>query len=145
MVLAGEEIKASDFADFAAWSPTLTNLSKGTTGTVVARWRQWGMVEFRVQVTLGGTGISLANPPQISLPVAAAGDYVTGPAGLFSASLFDSSAGTAGHYLANARLVDTSTIGLTYAAGPSGGITSTVPFTFAAGDVVTVVGSYEPA
>jgi hypothetical protein len=131
------------------WVPTYTNLNIGSTGTTVARYRLIeGRVEFRWEVILGGTGISVGDV-RISLPVTAVSTgytVLTSPLGL--ANLLET--GVA-NYAGRALYAGTTEFAIRYentATAPSirlHPLTSTIPFTWAADDSLSSEGWIEAA
>lgn len=54
---------------YTSYTPTLTNISVGTTGSVTGSWTQIGKtVVGRISISLGGTGISFAAQAAVGLP-----------------------------------------------------------------------------
>lgn len=125
------------------WTPTLTNLAGGTLN--YAKYTQIGKtVHFRLQYTLGGAGVS--GNVVITLPVTSI-DYLTGNYDIGLANCADT--GT-GNFAGVIKWVSTTTArplviqsGGTYAS--YGALSSTVPFTWASTDILTISGTYEAA
>ena len=128
-----------------SWTPTFTNLSGGTLN--YAKYTQIGKtVFFRWKYTLGGAGVSgtitFSTPNTMNSDISATSEPING-----TVSLFDT--GTAYHP-GIMRWATSTTINLwainaaaTYTTAT--GTSSTVPFTWANTDVITVSGSYEAA
>lgn len=146
--------QAVDDKVLAAWTsyvPAFTSSGTapnvGSTGSVTGAYRQRGKtVDYRVKIVYGGTGIAGTGNFNIGLPVtpkAAVEDTAIG-----YAALFDTSAGAAaGRYGASVfcsvAASATARIGL---GGSGGGVwTATAPFAPAAGDIVSISGTYETA
>lgn len=129
------------------YTPTYANLNVGSTGTTVARYHQIGKkVMFQWLATLGGTGISVGDV-RVSLPVTSVSTgYVSLVTPLGIAHLLDSGVAL---FSGNCLWTGTTTFGVRYWNMPSGTIlrsaviTSTAPFTWAAGDQLSVVGAYQ--
>jgi hypothetical protein len=134
-------------AQLGAWNsytPTDTNVTVGN-GTRLARYRKEGRsVDFFWKLTLGsssafGAGVS------IGIPFAAAAN------GAWQCGVYMLDSGTQ-DYSCGARINGGSsiariTLGITTgtAITGGGGVTSTVPFTWAQNDVLEVSGTYEAA
>jgi hypothetical protein len=124
-------------------SGTAPNL--GSTGTAVGAYRERGKsIDYRVKLTYGGSGIAGTGNYNIFLPTAckaAVEDTCVG-----AATLFDSSAGaTAGRFGASVFCMVAATGQARIALGGSGGgvWTATAPFAPAAGDIISISGTYE--
>lgn len=138
----------SFLGDNLAWqtySPTLTNISGGT--TTYAKYLQVGKTVFvRFRYVLAGAGIGTG--PQISLPVAPATNYVDGDPLMADARLIDTGTDTCPARVSidqtNDRIFinreQTSSVDSTLQS-----ITSTTPFTWANTDVISVAFIYEAA
>lgn len=133
-------------AAWSSWTPTLTNLTQGN-GTITAKYIQTGKtVHYRFKFVLGSTS-AVGSGPTFTLPVAAHADYVAIQDVYGSANMVD--AGTAA-YVGRLRATST-TVGLLLAENAGGALTvdnsvsSTVPFTWATGDSISVYGTYEAA
>ena len=128
---------------WTSYTPTLANITIGTGGTNVGRWRRVGAdVEFAVVVTLGSAGIAIGTAPTINLPVAADSIDVNFIVG--STTLYDA---TGPLYLCPTVLQSTVTaeprvIGT---LGALNQITSTNPFTWAVNDRIYFRGRYRAA
>jgi hypothetical protein len=124
---------------YTAYTPTTTNLTVGN-GTLQGRYTRIGdQVDLSIKFTVGTTSAFLAGQLGFSLP-APSRDALT-----ISAALLDISAGTwtPGRIVQNAA---TSTISVAYETGTTlGAVSTTAPFTWAAGDIVLVQGTYEAA
>lgn len=125
---------------WTSYTPTLTN---STSPITAAKYAQVGKtVEFYVVLTL--TGAQVSGLVGVSLPVTAARVQ----AGIFSAVISDAS--PAALYPALAFSTTTSRVDI-YAQNAAGtyltntATSSTVPITFASGDVIYLAGQYEAA
>lgn len=128
---------------WTSYTPTLANITLGSGGSTVGRWRRWGMdVEFEVVATFGTSGIAMGTGPTCSLPVSMAADqanFLTGTSALFDA--------TGPLYLAP-TVAATATTAEPRIPGTSGAlaqVTSTTPFTWAINDRVYFKGRYRAA
>ena len=126
---------------YASYSPSYTSLTVGN-GTVISRYAQTGkFVHLFFKFTLGSTS-SISGSPTISLPVTAANT------GSNSTVYFDD-AGTAG--LMGFTVMTSTTAMTVYYVGAATAYTqffalsSTLPFTWATGDVISFQISYEAA
>lgn len=129
-------------AAWTAFTPTANNVTLGN-GTLTGRYHPTGQtVDFQITLTFGST-TALTGSPTFTPPVTAlaAGQ----PFG--DCNAFDSSAGA--DYPINAKLSTTTLIVTrafpTTAGNALVGLGATVPFTWAAGDVLTINGRYEAA
>lgn len=127
-----------------SWTPTWTNLTAGN-AVVTAKYVQTGKtVHYSIVITFGNIS-SMGTNPNFTLPVTSVSYPVQQPIGL--AGMAVSSGGTlypGGAY----SLTNTTGAIFTYAdsAGvPVAGITSTTPFTWTNGSVLTVTGMYQAA
>ena len=132
------------------WTPTLTNLTLGN-GTVNAYYSQTGKtISFRFEFTLGSSS-AVGTSPTFSLPATAITTGLTvGRAQnqVFNASAYDSSA-TGGYTLtaslATSTTVTFSVVNTTFTYTANQGLTSTIPITWATGDILAAYGTYEAA
>jgi hypothetical protein len=133
-------------AAWTAWTPTLTNLTLGS-GSLTAVYRQLGKtVDFRFKFTYG-SGSAVGTAPTFTLPVSAHSSYTGSQQGVplgsgwivdfgtsdRPATVYCSTASTAGIWYTNATPIF------------DAGITATVPWTWAANDTISLVGTYEAA
>ena len=121
---------------WAAWTPTLTNLTIGS-GTLVSTYlRMGGLAHVRIVFTLGA-GSAVGTGPIFTLPVAAT------TRGIWQAQYNDT--GTA-YYIGRAEAIAGSLY--LYRSLISGSdlrvaaISASIPFTWAAGDIIIVDGVY---
>lgn len=144
--------EAVDDKLLAAWSAYVPVFSSsgtapnvGSTGTIVGAYRERGKsVDYRVKVTYGGSGIAGTGNFNLTLPTAckaAVEDTCVG-----AATLFDTSAGAAaGRFGASVYCQIAATGQVRIALGGTGGgiWTATAPFAPAAGDIISISGTYE--
>ena len=128
------------------WSPAYTNLTIGN-GTVISRFINIGkLVVCHFTFTLGSTS-AVGTTPKVSLPVVAASVYVANRNYVGELVLDDI---TGSDFHGPIRLASTSEATLlvydssgTYLG--RAGITATVPFTWATGDIISFTMVYEGA
>ncbi len=130
-----------------AFTSSGTAPNVGTTGAVTGAYRLRGKtVDYRVKIVYGGTGIAGTGDCNIGLPVTpktAVEDTAIG-----YATLFDTSAGAAaGRFGASVHCHSASgSLARISLGGSGGGVwTATAPFVPAAGDIVSISGTYEAA
>ena len=127
------------------WTPTYTNLAGGTLN--YAKYTKVGKtIEFRFKYTLGGAGISggvtVSVPSNLNAGMVASNETI-------NASVLYTNNGV-GSFPGVVRWASSSTISL-FASNASATYTSTtntsssVPFTWGTGDILSVAGSYEAA
>lgn len=118
----GQDIDTSVGTGLLAWTaytPTLTNFTLGTGGTVTCAYAKLGkIVHVRIDL-LAGTSPSITGTPTISLPVTAAANYVSGRTPLNTFDLLDGSTNYGGHV----RMGSTTTV-TCYLWNASGSYTS---------------------
>jgi hypothetical protein len=134
--------------DWAAWTPTWTNLTVGN-ATQTARYSQSGKTVFFTLKLVFGSTTSMGTQPTFTWPVTAASTEAA--QGAVTKVLFlDASA----QIVLGATDPRSSTTSLTKLNAPSGtvqlqdqdrAVTSTVPFTWTTSDTIWVMGSYEGA
>ncbi len=132
----------SQMGAWASWTPSFTNLTVGN-GTLVGSFIQLGkFVAFRFKLTFGST-TSITGSVSVTLPATANSNYSTYDE-IGKITLFQHAVGTflASQTYGNGMVVKNATG--TYLTN-NASITSTVPFTFAATDVMSGVGFYEAA
>lgn len=136
-------------AAWTAYTPAFTSSGTapnlGSTGTAVGAYRERGKsIDFRVKLTYNGAGIAGTGNFNIGLPTpakAAVEDTAIG-----QAMLFDSSAGAAVGRFGASVFCSVAATGFARIAlgGSAGGIwTATAPFAPAAGDIISISGTYE--
>lgn len=133
-------------AAWSTWIPTWTNLTLGTGFNLTARYKQIGkVVEFYIQLTLGTSPI--VGDVYFSLPVSAHASFANAlqPMG----NVMHEDVGTAWFYgpisyaATDKGRVQVFTANGTYSGEAS--LSSTVPFTWVAGDKFKLMGRYEAA
>ncbi len=129
---------------WAAWTPTLANLSGGTEDAV---YLQIGnVVFFRWKYTLAGAGVG--TNPSFTVPVTANSYYGTGVPSPFTAMAYDDNTGNGFPIIPFMTSTTVVRLGVHATGGTYSSIanvTATIPFTWAANDIITVSGSYEAA
>jgi hypothetical protein len=140
---SGEATGLKYTGDWTTWTPTYTNFTLGN-GTVTARYQKIGKtVNFSIDITFGST-TSVSGLIQVSVPVNA-----SNAAGAYFANgrAFDSS--TTLNWLLNAVVI--TNFVYVFNMDSSGtyiqrtATSSTAPITWATGDTINLVGSYEVA
>lgn len=130
--------------NYTTATPTVSGLTVGTGGSLSYKHKILGDTVFFVfQAKLGTSGFSVGDV-NITPPVAISSTaYITDRVVLGSGALYDSSAGSGGVFfgwahlsLGNLRLM------CNFDASRYGALSSTGPFTWAAGDQIFVAGSY---
>lgn len=138
--------------DWQSFTPTWTNWTVGTGGsaTNVGTYLQIGKtVFFRVMSILGSSGQSVGSSPYLTLPVTAKSNYVSGSFYSHIGEVLYSDAGVT-EYFGRLRIQSTTTAYLLVSEasasyGRMSDVTSTVPFTWGAGDGLSLWGIYEAA
>lgn len=130
---------------WTSFTPTLTNLTIGN-GTISAAYKQTGKaIVLRLIITLGSTSV-VGTVVSTSLPVTSVAYSAFTPLGI--ASHFDTSASATNLGVLAYTNTTTAEITVANAAGTyaaQGGLTATVPFTWATGDRIHITASYEAA
>jgi hypothetical protein len=131
-----------EYEPWTVFTPSSTNITVGS-GTLTGRHqRRGGTCEF-VSVFTFGAGSAMGTNPTIGLPFATAALL----AQHFNVSIQDSTtqyyAGMTGPVAAAASSVAVYAMNAAIAVGGTVAISSTVPFTWATGDVLAVGGSFE--
>lgn len=122
---------------WTSYTPTATNLTIGN-GTLSGGWMQAGkFTVVRISVTFGTT-TTVSAAVSFALP-ATASAFDQAIAGW----LLDSSAGNTGRVPASGSIMASASTVTVYSSG--GSLTSTVPFTWATGDKISLTGVYEAA
>lgn len=125
---------------WTSYTPTLTNITLGSGGTVDGYYVQAGkFVWVDIVAVLGSSGFSVSNNPEFGLPNSTtfASYYTANLSTVGSALVVDQAALT--RYQGYARVQSSSTVavGLANVTGAyvaTSGVTSTVPFTWGAAD-----------
>lgn len=134
---------------WASWTPTLTNMTLGN-GTIVARFIQIGKtVFFRFTFVLGSTS-TIGSSPTFSLPVTAITGYTTGASTPIGIVHYEHTGVTNAEGAIYISSTTTASFGVwgaasTYVTGGAGGLSSSVPFTWAVSDQILTTGFYEAA
>jgi hypothetical protein len=129
---------------WATWAPTYNNISVGN-GTVVSKFIQVGKtVHFKWVLTFGST-TTYAASQTVSLPVTAAAGYTNGIDILGQGVGYDSSAVAAVPMMAAYNSTTTFYIRGIDLNAVFYNSTSTVPYTWAVGDIISLSGTYEAA
>lgn len=151
MVAVGDTVPASlltyletETSAWTSWTPTLTNLTVGS-GTLTAKKIQINKLLFWRFKFLYGAGSAVGTAPMFTLPATVHGDYNSYSDIMGVGGLRDNSAGTI--RLSQAWLVTSPTIQINVfnSTGDSVSITATVPWTWAASDVIECHGITELA
>ena len=126
------------YSDWRTYSATLTAMGVGAGGANFTEYRYLaGTVSVRYKIVLGSSGFSVGTNPNFSLPVTA----VVGPnpveayAGL--SSLYDLSTTVGYVSMISAYTANNARIFVLGSGGIYSPITSSAPFTFASGDVLS--------
>lgn len=141
-VLDASELNA--IGTWAAWTPTLSNLTIGTTGSLSQhRYCQLNkLIVFRSKIVLG-TGGSMGGVFSYNLPVnayathsvTAAVNFIDSGGSFYPGSVSNITAGAIEVFALNATG--------TYASMTQ--VTTGVPITWSSGDIITINGVYESA
>lgn len=131
---------------WTAYTPTLTNLTLGTGGTIVARWKRIDPTTAKVHValTLGSAAFAVSTAPDFTLPsqVPIGLSYAVADC-LGVALLNDTSAGASGRFSGACYLVTGASNGRIGFGTSGGAVTATVPMAWAAGDKLSAELTYE--
>ena len=123
---------------WAAYTPTFTNLTLGAS-TVAANYSAAGKaIRYRGKLTLGA-GFAITGQLRISLPAAHAAGEGAWPIG--QVALYDTSAATYRWWFA----VGATSTDILFTDASDTRVTSTVPWTWAAGDIIRWETEYESA
>lgn len=125
---------------WTAYTPTLSGITLGN-GTLSGRYKQIGKtVYFSISLTLGSTSSITATGPLFGLPVAA----VAGRRQAAAVEYYDSSATSLVWGLSEIASSTTAPYGPPTTAGSYWPLlSSTFPFAFATGDIISINGVYE--
>lgn len=134
---------------YDTWSPTLANITLGD-GTVTARYTQNGKFVHGYFIFVMGSTSAMGTAPTFTLPVAAHASYSARKAGGVGPVRFWDDSGSVmflgmAQLFGSATVVDIRAQDNTTTYGNNGTIGSTVPFTWATSDELTVQFSYEAA
>lgn len=123
---------------WTAYTPTVSGWTR-VNGAIAGAFMQAGkLTHYRITYTLGSSD-TISGLLRLTLPSLAAGGAPWYPSG--RASLQDVSAGN--RYFRNAAKVSSSTSEILLSDDTGTQVSSTVPFTFATGDIIQVAGTYE--
>lgn len=142
----GSNAKLTGGPAWTSWTPTISGITAGN-GVTTAKYQQIGKtLRFKLVFVFGSTS-SISGNPNFTLPTASTAMIGTTPA-LGTGTFFDTSATK--QYPVTVRQVDTTHLEVVchFAANTYveiSGVNATVPFTFATGDEVVIVGAYEAA
>lgn len=127
---------------WSTYTPTLTNVTLGSSGNVLtARYTQIGKLVFvQLHIVLGITGSAVTGTFTFSLPVTA---RATTPPIWGSGIVLDSSAGSTGHR--GVHVLASTTTAAILVSTVGGIVNATTPFTWAASDEARVEFWYEAA
>lgn len=125
-----------------SYTPTITGFTAGTSTTVAEYCRIGRLIFFKVQITLSGATVS--TPVTISLPVTAT-EQLTFPASYFDTSVGYNFIGTA--HMSSTTVVTLKAIDTNHLTGYAKDVdvSSTVPVTWANGDIWRIAGFYAAA
>jgi hypothetical protein len=125
---------------WTSYTPALSGWSLGN-GTVTGAYVQVGkIVHFRARINFGSTTSFAGGPPRISVPVA----IIAGsqwPEYRVLGMAYDVSVSNL--YPIVARTWDANSYGCYTHAAPAASLSSSVPFTWASGDYLSIYGTYE--
>jgi hypothetical protein len=130
---------------WTAWTPTLTNMTLGN-GSVVATYKQIGKTVFVKFIFTLGTTSAMGTNPSFSLPATASSGLTQFAQSVGTSNCWDTSASV--NYVGTLVYIDTSTVRCYAVSGtntPLVGISSTLPMTWATGDILSAQGFYEIA
>lgn len=134
-------------SNWTSYSASLTNFAIGTGGSALNRteWRYEGdLITVRFVFILGSSGASVSGGPRFTLPATAATLNHTYQIQSANCNLFDTS--TSGLYPAWTVLASTTIAQIDYISSSALAVpSSSAPFTWAAGDILRGMFSYEPA
>jgi hypothetical protein len=125
---------------WTSYTPTLTNLTLGTAGTVTGRAMQAGKFVFvDIVAILGTSGFSVGSNPEFSIPsgLSFGSSYTNNISSVGTALAVDQVANVRYQGYTRVQTSTTVSMGLMSVSGSSvvtAGVTSTAPFTWAAGD-----------
>ena len=123
-----------------SWTPTTTNLTVGTGGSINAKYIQLGKtVHFRIRVTLGSSAFSVGSTPTMTLPVNHNAIYSYN---VISGARYED---VNGSWIVGLTIINDNKVTPMLFASTWTGVTATAPFTWAAGDMMHLQGTYEAA
>ena len=125
------------------WSATGTQPAIGN-GTLTGRWYQSGrLLYLKITMTIGSTTTFGTGNYRWTYPPGVVGAATIGSRWLLDAFAFDSVPGTYYRGQALTGFVDSTKLAIVRADGTNGEWSSTVPFTWASGDHLTMTGVME--
>ena len=150
--------KLQNIADFMtavtsakdSYTPTLTNINVGTTGTTVGVYKQIGKkIEGSVVITFNGTGMSNGTAPSITLPVAPHARYINASALALPVGAAELADTGTGNWKGSLMVLSGSTATIFYHTEAGGDgisqISAGTPYTVAATDVWRLLFEYDAA
>lgn len=148
MPLGGQDITTAmiqpdNWTDWAAEGITYSNITLGNGTETAAYSHVSGLVICRYQLTWGST-TSFSSTPGILLPVTAAGSYAQN-VGIGVGHVLDTSAGSTSREGIVVVYNASSYVFFVRTTATAGTVSSTVPFTWATGDILSFTAVYEAA
>ncbi|MCR4307786.1 MAG: hypothetical protein NUV80_04435 [Candidatus Berkelbacteria bacterium] len=153
IVSAGINLSKLESVAWTAWTPTFVNWTIGTGGSAgtTAFYQKIGrVVNYYLISTLGSSGASVGGDVTFTLPVAAKASLTSGTGVLpIGRARFEDNAIT--NYAGEVYINSAGTTGTLYVHNSNGSyvssqaLSSTIPFSWAAGDVIFASGTYEAA
>lgn len=136
-------------SDWIAYTPTLTGVTIGSGGgasnTAFYKY-ECGVVRVHGSIVLGATGAAVSGAVSLTLPVTAATPKFTNTFYIAAATLFDTSPAATTEARVRANGTSTTSFNLlAVVTGTPANISSTVPWTWAAGDAMQYEFTYRPA
>ncbi len=123
-------------SDYITWSTAPTNLTVGTGGTTVQKYKYVaGRIWFSYSYTLGSSGFSMGTSPTINFPISVALPVPAGSLATGDGAIRDVSVPSTPAFVRVNITSATTGIMQTY-TGTTASITSTAPMTWAAGDIL---------
>lgn len=140
---------ATSSGAWGSWTPTWTNLSVGTSPTTDYKYIQIGKtVHYRIQLKMG-TSPSVTNNPIFTLPVPPNVSVTTYliPIGTAAFSVGTGGSVYLGYVLINEPTNSNVILYALHTTDPvsAGSMSSTLPFTWTAGSIIVITGTYEAA
>lgn len=132
---------------WTAWTPTWTNLTVGNGTNASTATRIGNTIHFKVKFTLGSTS-SISGTPKVSLPFTSINYGAAYILKIADSVYYDLSATSPSLGILLWTSTTDAELDLLGAAGTyvnAPGVTSTVPFTWATGDIIQAIGMYEAA
>lgn len=137
---------------WTSWTPTNAGITVGN-GTINAKYKQIGKtVSWIWTFTLGSTSAVASGNPNFTLPVAASSNFQIAAIKIASGCYYDTSSGGRGpfdgYYLATDKVEiyrERENASVSGDTVHNVGLSSTVPITWATGDIIHMYGTYEAA